>query len=160
TAVQLFSTVMNFILPIMIVAFIVPGIAQVSNNTGKLLGLTVLLSFSSLFFAALLSYVFGRSVFPFFLSEMATRFFADTAGLIRLFELPIEPSFTVAEGVVFALMIGLAIASLKKQKERKVLDQFFVDLAESISTVLRKFIIPILPSYVFGNFLNLSFARD
>ena len=46
TAVGLFSTVMNFILPIMIVAFIVPGIAQISNNTGKLLGLTMLLSFS------------------------------------------------------------------------------------------------------------------
>lgn len=160
TAVQLFSTVMNFILPIMIVAFIVPGIAQVSNNTGKLLGLTVLLSFSSLFFAALLSYVFGRSIFPFFISEMATSFFDETAGLIPLFELPIEPFFTVAEGVVFALIIGLALTSLKKQNKGKVLDQFFVDLQETISTVLSKFIIPMLPFYVFGNFLNLSFKGD
>lgn len=160
TAVQLFSTVMNFILPIMIVAFIVPGIAQVSNNTGKLLGLTVLLSFSSLFFAALLSYVFGRSIFPFFISEMSTSFFDETTGLVPLFELPIEPFFTVAEGVVFALIIGLALTSLKKQNKGKTLDQFFVDLQETISTVLSKFIIPMLPFYVFGNFLNLSFKGD
>src|SRR5690625_1486036 len=109
TAVQLFSTVMNFILPIMIVAFIVPGIAQVSNNTGKLLGLTVLLSFSSLFFAALLSYVFGRSIFPFFISEMATRFFDETAGLITLFELSIGQVFIFSVFVFFSLIVRLCL---------------------------------------------------
>lgn len=160
TAVQLFSTVMNFILPIMIVAFIVPGIAQITNNTGKLLGLTMLLSFGSLFFAALLSYVVGQSVFPFFISVSETGLFDETAGLIPLFELPIEPFFTVAEGVVFALIIGLALTYLKKQNKGETLEQLFVDLQDTISAVLNNFIIPMLPFYVFGNFLNLSFKGD
>ena len=157
TAVQLFSTVMNFILPIMIVAFIVPGIAQISNNTGKLLGLTVLLSFGSLFFAAILSYGFGQAVFPFFVSEAETSLFDEAAGLTPLFELPVEPFFTVAEGVVFALIIGLALTYLKKQGKGETLEQVFVDLQDTISAVLNHFIIPLLPFYVFGNFLNLSF---
>lgn len=160
TAVQLFSTVMNFILPIMIVAFIVPGIAQITNNTGKLLGLTMLLSFGSLFFAALLSYLFGQTVFPFFITEGATSIFDETAGLVPLFELPVEPFFTVAEGVVFALIIGLALTHLKKQGKGETLEQVFIDLQDTISAVLNKFIIPMLPFYVFGNFLNLSFKGD
>jgi Na+/H+-dicarboxylate symporter len=160
TAVQLFSTIMNFILPIMIVAFIVPGIAQISNNTGKLLGLTVLLSFGSLFFAAILSYLFGQAVFPFFITATETSLFDETAGLAPLFELPVEPFFTVAEGVVFALIIGLALTYLKKQGRGEMLEQVFIDLQDAISAVLSKFIIPMLPFYVFGNFLNLSFKGD
>lgn len=160
TAVQLFSTVMNFILPIMIVAFIVPGIAQISNNTGKLLGLTVLLSFGSLFFAALLSYVFGQSIFPFFIGQTDTSLFDETAGLSALFELPVEPFFTVPEGVVFALMIGLSLTYLKKQNKGETLEKLFIDLQDTISTVLNKFVIPMLPFYVFGNFLDLSFKGD
>jgi Na+/H+-dicarboxylate symporter len=160
TAVGLFSTVMNFILPIMIVAFIVPGIAQISNNTGKLLGLTMLLSFSSLFFAALLAYVIGQSVFPFFISQTETGIFDETAGLTALFELPIEPFFTVAEGVIFALVIGLSLTSLKKHGKGETLEKFFIDLQASISAVLNNFIIPMLPFYVFGNFLNLSYKGD
>src|SRR5699024_3040593 len=160
TAVQLFSTVMNFILPIMIVAFIVPGIAQISNNTGKLLGLTMLLSFSSLFFAALLAYVIGQSVFPLFISQPETGIFDETAGLTALFELPIEPFFTVAEGVIFALVISLSLSSLKKHSKGETLEKFFIDLLASISVVLNNFIIPMLPFYVFGNFLNLSYKGD
>ena len=160
TAVGLFSTVMNFILPIMIVAFIIPGIAQISNNTGKLLGLTMLLSFGSLFFAALLAYVVGQSVFPFFISQTETGIFDETAGLTALFELPVEPFFTVAEGVIFALVIGLSLTSLKKHGKGETLEKFFIDLQVSISAVLNNFIIPMLPFYVFGNFLNLSFKGD
>lgn len=160
TAVQLFSTIMNFILPIMIVSFIIPGIAQISNNTGKMLGLTMLLSFGSLVFAAILSYFVGQITFPFFISETETSLFDEAAGLTPLFNLPIEPFFTVAEGVAFALIIGLALTYLKKQNKGEVLEQVFIDLQETISVVLSKFIIPLLPFFVFGNFLNLSFKGD
>lgn len=160
TAVSLFSTIMNFILPIMIVSFIVPGIAQISNNTGKMLGLTMVLSFSSLVFAALLSYGVGQSVFPLFISGVETGIFDETAGLTPLFELPIQPFFTVAEGVIFALIIGLALTYLKKQNQGETLEQFFIDLQATISVVLSKFVIPLLPFYVFGNFLNLSYKGD
>lgn len=160
TGVGLFSTVLNFIIPIMIVAFIVPGISQITNNTGKLLGFTVLLSFASLIFAALLAYLVGQLVFPFFITEGATQLFEETAGLEPLFELPIEPFFTVAEGVVFALIIGLSLTFLRKNGMGETLHQLFIDLKDVVSTVLSKFIIPLLPFYVFGNFLNLSFKGD
>ena len=77
-----------------------------------------------------------------------------------MFELPIEPFFTVAEGVVFALIIGLALTYLKKQNKGETLEQLFIDLQDTISAVLNNFIIPMLPFYVFGNFLNLSFKGD
>lgn len=160
TAVGLFSTVLNFIIPIMIVAFIVPGISQITNNSGKLLGITVLLSFASLLFAAVLAYVVGQTVFPLFITDGATQIFEETAGLEPLFELPIEPFFTVAEGVVFALMIGLSLTYLRKHGMGETLQQLFIDLKDVISAVLSKFIIPLLPFYVFGNFLDLSFKGD
>lgn len=160
TAVSLFSTIMNFILPIMIVSFIIPGISQISKNTGKMLGLTVVLSFCSLVFAALVSFVIGQSVFPFFITQTETSLFDETAGLTPLFEMPIEPFFTVAEGVVFALIIGLALTYLKKQNQGEIVEKFFIDLQAVISVVLAKFIIPLLPFFVFGNFLNLSYKGD
>lgn len=160
TAVHFYSTALNFILPIMIVSFIVPGISQISNNTGKLLGLTVTLSFGSLVLAALLSYIIGQSVFSLFITTVTTSIFDETTGLAPLFEMPIEPFFTVAEGVIFALIIGLALTNLKKHEKGHTLEQVFIDLHAVISVVLSKFIIPLLPFYVFGNFLNLSFKGD
>lgn len=160
TAVGLFSTVLNFIIPIMIVAFIVPGISQITNNTGKLLGVTVFLSFASLLFAALLAYVVGQTVFPLIITDGATQLFEESAGLNPLFELPIEPFFTVAEGVIFALIIGLSLTFLRKNGMGETLHQLFIDLKDVIATVLSKFIIPLLPFYVFGNFLDLSYKGD
>ena len=37
---SIFSSFLGFTIPLIIVGFIVPGISQVSNNAGKLLGLS------------------------------------------------------------------------------------------------------------------------
>lgn len=158
TLSSLFGTILNFILPLMVIGFIVGGITRLSVNAGKLLGLTMGLSFGSLLFAAAIAFVVGQAIFPIFITEVDPNLFSDAAGIQPLFELQLAPFFTVAEATLFSFIFGIALSVLQREKKGATLRQVFLDLQQVILKVLNGFIIPLLPLYVFGNFMNLSYS--
>ncbi len=154
----LFGTILNFILPLMVIGFIVGGITKLSVNAGRLLTLTMGLAFASLLFAASISFVFGQAVFPLFIRTVIPDLFDTTAGVSPLFSLDLKPFVTVAEATLFSFIFGIGISILQSQGKGDTLLNFFLDLQEVIIIVLDRFIIPLLPLYVFSNFMNLSYS--
>lgn len=160
TLSALFSTILNFILPLMVVGFIVGGITRLSINAGKLLGLTLVLAFMSLLFAASISFFVGQNIFPLFITQVMPELIDDTAGLQPLFTIGFEPFFTVAEATLFSFIFGIALSILQKENKGETLLKVFLDLKDVILTVLNRFIIPMIPFYVFSNFMNISYSGN
>ena len=140
----LFGKFLNFIIPLMIIAFVSKGIADLSEGAGKLLGATVALAYASTLIAGSLSYTMARNIFPSFIKpELAEQVQKATANEIAL---------------VLAFMLGLTVSALRAKGSGEVFYKGINEFNEIINLVLAKFVIPLLPFFIFGNFCNLSYS--
>lgn len=155
----LFSSLLAFIIPLMIVGFVVKGISDLTDGAGKLLGLNALLAYSNTLIGGFIAYLLASTLFPLFI-DASVRETVQTEGseLAPLFTLPLEPLFGVTSAIVFAFLFGVFISWLRKEQKGEVMYNFFAEFGAIITQILRMLIIPGLPFYIFGNFLNLSYS--
>lgn len=155
----IFSNFLNFIIPFMILGFVIKGIADLSDGAGKLLGLTALCAYCSTIVAGLISYVVALNVFPHFITkELVQKIAGAGAGEKAIFTIKIPPFFDVTGAIVFAFMMGLGISWLRSHQRGKALYEGFSDFGDIIVKVLEHIIIPFLPAYIFCNFANMSYS--
>lgn len=76
-----FSSFLKFIIPLMILAYVTMGIADLSQGAGKLLLITVALAYGSTLIAGSCSYLVSSVLFPHFMSEGALDQIAAAAGV-------------------------------------------------------------------------------
>ncbi|OJF94576.1 dicarboxylate/amino acid:cation symporter [Alkalibacterium sp. 20] len=155
----LFSRLLGFIIPLMIVGFVVKGISDLTDGAGKLLGLNALMAYSNTLIGGFIAYLLASSLFPLFI-DASVRETVQTEGteLAPLFTLPLEPLFGVTSAIVFAFLFGVFISWLRKEEKGEVMYHFFAEFGAIITQILSVIIIPGLPFYIFGNFLNLSYS--
>lgn len=92
TASSIFSSFLKFIIPLMIVAYVTMGIADLKSGAGKLLLITVALAYGSTLIAGSASYLVSASLFPSFMSEGALEQIAATADNSGQLHLHLHPS--------------------------------------------------------------------
>lgn len=156
---SLFSAFLNFIIPFMILGFVVKGIADLTEGAGKLLGITALTSYVSTIIAGCFAYLVAINLFPMFITSDLVKTISDAGdGLEAFFTIPLEPFFDVTGAIVFAFMMGLGISWLRSKGKGEVLYEGFSDFGDIIVQVLNLIIIPLLPFYIFGNFANMSYT--
>lgn len=156
---SLFSVFLNFVIPLMIIGFVVKGIADLTDGAGKLLGVTALTAYGSTIIAGSIAYIVASNFFPTFITDELVQKISQTGeGLQAIFTIPLEPMLDVTAAIVFAFMMGLGISWLKGQGKGQALYEVFDDFGEIIIKVLNKVIIPLLPIYIAGNFANMSYA--
>ncbi|WP_407371191.1 dicarboxylate/amino acid:cation symporter [Carnobacterium sp.] len=159
TISALFSSLLSFIIPLMIIGFVVVGIADLTQGAGKLLGITTLMAYSSTLIAGFLAYLIAVNVFPLFIdSGLSAEGIGEKAGLAPLFSIPLEPIMDVTSAIVFSFMIGICISWLRGQNKGDTMYNFFSEFSLIISRLLNSLIIPGLPIFIFGNFVNLSYT--
>ena len=88
-----FSTFLKFVIPLMILAYVTMGIADLSQGAGKLLLITVALAYGSTLIAGSASYLVSSNLFPHFMSEGALDQIAATAdaSLTPYFSITLSP---------------------------------------------------------------------
>ncbi|WP_101773866.1 dicarboxylate/amino acid:cation symporter [Peptostreptococcus faecalis] len=155
-----FGKFLNFIIPMMILAFVSKGISDLSEGAGKLLLVTVLLAYCSTLVAGSLSYFMADSIFPSFIDPaMATEIQAATSRNLKpLFEIPLEPIMDVTSALVLAFLLGLCVSMIKQKGSGKVFHSIIGEFNEIINIVLTKSVIPLLPFFIFGNFANMAYS--
>ncbi|HIT01201.1 MAG TPA: dicarboxylate/amino acid:cation symporter [Candidatus Enterenecus merdae] len=158
TASTLFSTFLSFVIPLMILAYVTMGIADLKNGAGKLLLITVILSYGSTLIAGSGSYAVARTLFPSFMSADALDQIAATASnsLETYFSLDIPPLFDTLAAVVLAFMLGLCLSTLRGKTIGDTLYNSMSDFSGVIDKVLHSVIIPLLPLYICGTFTNMT----
>lgn len=154
----IFGNILNFFIPLMIVGFIVKGIADLSKGAGKLLAATTGLSYLSTIVAGFTAFLVAQMVFPLFIDGGAAVVDVGGEGLEPIFEVAIPPMFEVTTAIVFAFIFGICISYLRTEENKFTMYNFFDELNRIVVLTLESFIVPLLPFYIFGNFINLSYS--
>lgn len=156
---KIFGSFLSFIIPLMILAFVTKGISDLGDGAGRLLGITVLISYLSTLIAGSLSYVMSSNIFPRFItSEQVDAIVSSNSDKLEpYFTMPLTPFFDVTGALIFAFMMGISISWLRKNKSGEVLYKAVSEFNAIITKVLQTAIIPILPFFIFGNFAEMSY---
>lgn len=158
TASGIFSTFLKFIIPLMIVAYVTMGIADLSQGAGKLLLITVALAYGSTIIAGTSSFLVASNLFPSFMSADAMAQIAATADvtLESYFALTIPPILDTLSAVVLAFVLGLCLSAMKGKTIGTTLYDAMGDFSKIIDKVLHTVIIPLLPLYICGTFTDMT----
>lgn len=151
TLKYILNQIINFCIPLIIIAFIAPSITQMGKNASKLLLIAVTIAYTSSVGAAFFSAASGYLLIP-HLSISST---AD--GLKELpatvFELSIPQIMPVMSALVFSIMVGLAAAWTKAKLISNILEEF----QKIVLAIVSKIMIPILPFFIGLTFCGLSY---
>lgn len=150
-----FSQFLGFAIPLIIVGLVTTAIGDIGKGAGKMLLVTVLIAYGSTVFAGMLSYLTGASLFPSMIDSGASmKSIASAEELVPFFTVNIPPLMNVMTALVLAFTLGLGIAAL----DRTYLKNVAKDFEQIIVKTIKVAIIPLLPLYIFGIFLNMTFV--
>lgn len=149
-----FSQFLGFCIPLIILGFVAPAIADIGNRAGKMLVFTALLAYGATMVAGFLSYFTGVLCFPSLIKPMeyVHEVTESSTGILPYFTIEMPPLMSVMSALVLAFMLGLGVSRLQGGALKGVLD----DLRDVINMVINRAIIPLLPFYIFGIFLNMT----
>lgn len=149
----LFSEFLNFIIPLIILGLVTPAIADIGKGAGRMLGVTVLIAYSATLFSGFLSYFTGVAVFPHLIAPGIPLEQASQAqGILPFFTVSIPPLMNVMTALILAFTLGLGLAHLNTNTLKEV----SYDFKEIITKTIGAIILPLLPIYIFGIFLNMT----
>ena len=150
-----FSQFLSFIIPLIIFGLVTPAISDIGNKAGKMLLITVAIAYGSTVFAGLLSYLTGAALFPGMIHNAGTlAALEDTVEIPPFFPVNIPPVMGVMPALVRAFTLGLGLAAI----DRPTLKDAIHDFEQVIVKTIKTAIIPVLPVYIFGIFLNMTYA--
>lgn len=151
----IFSQMLGFIIPLIILGFVAPAIADVGRGAGRMLAATAGVAYFATLCAGFLSYGFSEALFPDMVGgSMVVDAESSPTGLTPFFTVEIPPLMPVMTALVTAFVLGLGCAALKTTFLKDVLNDF----RSIVSGVINRLIIPLLPIYIFGIFLNMTFS--
>lgn len=151
----IFSQFLGFSIPLIIVGLVAPAISDIGRGAGKMLLVTVIIAYGSTVFAGLCSYLTGAAIFPSMISPGALNDIATAEEPLQFFTVNIPPLMNVMTALVLAFMVGLGLAALEG---RNTLKDAIHDFEQVVIKTIRTAIIPLLPLYIFGIFLNMTFV--
>ncbi|WP_078379239.1 dicarboxylate/amino acid:cation symporter [Sutcliffiella halmapala] len=154
---EIFGNFLGFAIPLIIIAFIAPGIGEIGKGAGKLLGLTTVIAYLSTIVAGLLAFLAANSLFPTILKNASLSNAFDNpeeALLSPLFELEIPAAMGVMTALVLSFTLGLGMAAIKGNALKTVMIEF----RKIIELVISKVIIPLLPFHILGIFANMTYG--
>ncbi len=155
TISSIFSDFLSFIIPLIILGLVAPGIADLGKGAGKLLAITALIAYGSTIVAGLFSYFTTRWSLPLLLSAEeltsgANLNFEET--LTSFFSVEMPPLMGVTTALVLAFVIGLGASAIEGEKTKAFLQEF----RDIIILIIEKAIIPLLPLFIFGIFIKIG----
>lgn len=150
----IFSQFLGFIIPIIIIGLVTPAISDIGKGAGKMLLLTVAIAYGSTVFAGFTSYLTGVSVFPGLIEGVTMKDVASSNDALPYFTVNIPPLTNVMTALVLAFMTGLGLSATDGSTLKDAVHEF----EEIVVLVIRTAVIPVLPFYIFGIFLNMTYS--
>lgn len=152
----LFSNYLGFVIPLVILGLVAPGIVELGKGAGRLLLITALIAYGSTVFAGYLSYGTAYWIYPHILdpSSFSAVDTSVEAKIAPYFTVEMPPLMSVTSALVLAFILGLTLASVKEKSQ--VMVGAISEFKDVVMLVITKSIIPVLPIYIFGIFLKLG----
>ena len=155
---SIFGQFLGFIIPLIILGLVTPAIADIGKGAGKLLLITVGIAYADTVVAAILSYATGSTFFPSLIGNgsQTLETVEKSAEILPYFTINIPATIDVMSALVLSFILGLGIA----YGGHTVLRSATNEMKAIIVGVIERVIIPLLPVYIFGIFLNMTFSGD
>lgn len=156
---SLFGGFLQFVVPLIIIGFVAPGIGKLGAKAGKLLGITTLIAYISTIIAGSLAFLSGSSIFPLFLKTGSLAIDAknpEEALVTPYFSLEFEPIMGVMSALILAFTLGLGMAAIKGSALLKITEEF----GEIVGKLIKVVIIPLLPFHILGIFANMTYTGE
>lgn len=155
----IFGNFLQFVIPLIIIGFVAPGIGDLGKKAGKLLAITTVLAYGSTIVSGSVAY-FTNSVMLKKILPSAAHTIAENspeAGLLTGYltvEMP--PIMGVMTALLMAFIIGIGIAIV----EGNTLKNFMNEIQTIVEKIITNIVIPFLPLYVAGIFANMTYAGE
>ena len=151
-----FSAFLSFAIPLIIIGFIVPGIGSLAQGAGKMLGITVGLSYLSSILAGFLALASALLLYPIILKGQQLASFDNPENALSTGYVSIQltPIMGVLSALILSFILGLGITALKTRAMLNLFEDFQVIVEKMLSYV----IIPLLPVHILGVFANMTLA--
>lgn len=153
----IFSEYLGFIIPLLILGFVAPAIADLGAKAGRMLLFTAALAYAFTLMAGFISYGVSSLCFKQLIDPSAT--IAEVEGgadVSPYFTMDITPLMGVLPALVLAFVLGIGTARVGSKPLAGVLS----GLRDVISWVIAKSIIPLLPLYIFAIFVGMSYTGE
>lgn len=149
----IYSQFLGFMIPMIIVGFVVPAIADIGGRAGRLLVITALLAYGFTIMSGLISYFTGAALFPGLIAgETSLSSVGEASKLTPWVTVEMPPLMGVTTSLVLSFVLGLGIAFSSGGALRRGMGEFRDIVSKTINTA----IIPLLPIYIFGIFLIMT----
>ncbi len=154
----IFGNFLGFVIPLIIIGFVAPGIGDLGKGAGKLLGITALIAYLSTVFAGTMSFFVNSTIFPKILTA-GSMSLTDTSNpehalLAGYFNVEMPPIMGVMTALLLAFTLGLGIAATEGDSIKKVMKEF----QGIVEKLIKNLIIPMLPFHIAGIFANMAHA--
>lgn len=154
----IFGNFLGYAIPLIIIGFVAPGIAELGKGAGRLLGITTLFAYASTVIAGLFAFTVGTGLLPKIIHAASGGGASNPEDslLKGFFEVQIDPVMGVMTALVTAFVFGLGMAALDNKSLYKVTKDF----QGIVEKVIAGVIIPLLPFHICGIFANMTFAGE
>ena len=155
TFTSVFDQFIKFMVPLIIVGLVAPAIAETGHGAGKMLLCTVSLAYASTLFAGFLGSFVSVAAFPSLVSADAAKAVEEAAKTFAPYvTIKIPPMLDVMSALVVSFIMGLGMIFA----ESDVLKRGFVEFRTIITKAISVALVPLLPFYIFGIFLDMTAA--
>ncbi|MDR1402683.1 MAG: dicarboxylate/amino acid:cation symporter, partial [Tannerellaceae bacterium] len=151
TIQNLLGAIVMFTIPLIIIGFIAPSVAQLGGNASRLLGIALLLAYLSSVGAAFFSVASGYAILP--RLDMAGNAGEGQTLPKVIFNLEIPPVMPVMSALAFSVFIGMAAAWRRAGNIIAALNEF----QGMVILMVTRIIIPILPFFIACTFCSLAY---
>ena len=152
---SLFSNFLKFAIPLIMMGLIMPSIADLGKNAGKLLLITVGIAYVFTLFSGFSTYLVGEAIFPSLLQgEQLASLAENSVKSAPYFTIEMPPLADVMSALVFSFIIGIGLSFNEESKLTDVIREF----GDIIKWLIIKAIIPILPFYILCIFAEITYS--
>lgn len=155
----IFGAFLGFLIPLLIVGFVAPAIADLGRKAGRMLVVTAAIAYGMTFAVGMGAYATAAFTFPRMIKPaayVADQLSGGSTIPAEYFTIDIEPMFSVMTALVLAFLLGLGVAHIGAGSLRRGLEEF----RDLIRLTIHGVIIPCLPIYIFGIFLSMSISGE
>jgi Na+/H+-dicarboxylate symporter len=154
---SLFGNFLSFAIPLIIVGLVAPAIGEIGKGAGKWLLITVAIAYGSTLFSGFFTYLCSSTAFPQILTynpEIASLDTVKDDTLTPFFTIDMPPLMDIMSALLLSFVVGIGLSVVKGAALRNVC----IDFREIVNRLISSAIIPLLPIYIFGIFLNITMS--
>ncbi|MDO5673197.1 MAG: dicarboxylate/amino acid:cation symporter [Actinomycetaceae bacterium] len=154
---DIFGKFLGFCVPLIILGLVAPAIADLGRSAGKWLLVTTGIAYGSTLFAGFGTWLVCALVYPWLLSGEKLASLAppeDAVKSIMDANLTFPPVFGVMTALILAFVLGVGMAATEARTMRAWFDEF----RNIMMLTIKRAIVPLLPVFIFGIFLNITLS--